>query len=287
MSRSLLTIALLIACCATGSSAAVRGDYKAPLLTVPFTATPPTMDGIIRDDQWQHALSINALQTTDGNLSTRQATFYLLWDEDHLYLAMRSPIRPGERMVQANRVVGRDNSKTVFDDSYEIWLNFNTTSPTGEQVFFQYLGNVAGSKYDVMFEPTVGNSRPGWESGWKPVSRITPDGKFWEMEVTIPRQSVYRNEPFADGTQIQGLFVRNFKRPWEQNSVGGSGSFSAPTRIAASSSPKPRRRFTCSASPTRTPKPSASNLPPSLPAIKRSRGNSKVMAALKNPASSI
>ena len=79
-----------------------------------------------------------------------------------------------------------------------------------------------------MFEPAVGNSRPGWESGWKPASRLTPDGKFWEMEVAIPRQSIDQESPFTDGSQIRGLFVRNFKRPWEQNSLGGSGSFNAP-----------------------------------------------------------
>jgi hypothetical protein len=225
--RLFLAAGLIIAC-GTVAGAGVRGDYKSPLFAVPYTANPPTINGVIDDSQWQNALSINALQTTEGAVSTRQTRFWLMWDEDHLYLAMRSPLRPGERVIQTNRQVGRDNSKTVFDDSYEIWLNANTTSPGGEQVFFQYLGNAAGSKYDVMFEPTVGNSRPGWESGWKPVNRITPDGKFWEMEVAIPRQSVYRNEPFADGVKLQGLFVRNFKRPWEQNSVGGSGSFSAP-----------------------------------------------------------
>jgi hypothetical protein len=141
---------------------------------------------------------------------------------------MRSPLRPGERAMQAQREIGRDNVKTVFDDAYEIFLDFGTRSPDGEIVFFQYLGNVAGAKYDVMFEPTVGNSRPGWESGWQPRNRITPDGKFWEMELAIPRESVYRNEPLTDGLTLRGLLVRDFKRPWEQNNVGGSGSFSAP-----------------------------------------------------------
>ena len=130
--------------------------------------------------------------------------------------------------MQAQREVGRDNEKTVFDDAYEIFLDFGTRSPDGEIVFFQYLGNVAGSKYDVMFEPTVGNSRPGWESGWRPKNRVTPDGKFWEMELAIPRASVYQNEPLKDGQVVRGLFVRDFKRPWEQNNIGGSGSFSAP-----------------------------------------------------------
>jgi hypothetical protein len=206
----------------------VHADYSTPTFTVPFAAHPPTIDGTIRDEEWKDALSVNALQTTDGNVGSRPTTFYMLWDADNIYIAMRSPLRPGERVMQAQREIGRDNEKTVFDDAYEIFLDFGTRSPDGEIVFFQYLGNVAGAKYDVMFEPTVGNSRPGWESGWKPRNRITPDGKYWEMDVAIPRKSVYQDEPLAEGKVIRGLLIRDFKRPWEQNNVGGSGSFSAP-----------------------------------------------------------
>jgi hypothetical protein len=206
----------------------VRAGYKSPLFTIPYTPVAPPIDGTIDDAVWNKAASFNALQTTEGQLSSRPTRFWMMWDEDHLYIAMRSPLRDGEHVLQATRDPSRDNSKAVFDDSYEIWLNLNTRSPDGEVVFFQYLGNSAGAKYDVMFEPTVGNSRPGWESGWKPKNRITPDGKYWEMTVAIPRQSVYMNQPLADGTQIGGLLVRNFKRPWEQNNLGGSGSFSVP-----------------------------------------------------------
>ena len=222
---SSFTTAVALAADAPGG---VHAEYKAPLFTVPFAAKAPTIDGTIDDDEWRDALSINALQTTDGNVGSRPTTVYMMWDADHLYLAMRSPLRPGERVMQAQREIGRDNVKTVFDDAYEIFLDFDTRSPDGEIVFFQYLGNVAGAKYDVMFEPTVGNSRPGWESKWQPKNRITPDGKYWEMEIAIPRQSVYQNDPLTDGKIIRGLFVRDFKRPWEQNNIGGSGSFSAP-----------------------------------------------------------
>ena len=55
---------------------------------------------------------------------------------------------------------------------------------------------------------------------------VDPDGKNWEMEVAIPRSSIYRETPFADGFPFRLLVVRNYKRPWEQNSIGGSGSFS-------------------------------------------------------------
>src|ERR1700722_5877362 len=128
----------------------VRTGYKAPLFTIPFASTPPKIDGIVDDAEWQNALEINALQTTEGKISSRQTQVWMCWDADHLYLAMRSPLRPGERVMQAFRQTGRDNSKVVFDDSYEIWLNADTQSPDGEKVFFQYLGNYAGAKFDVM-----------------------------------------------------------------------------------------------------------------------------------------
>lgn len=231
-----LPVRMMIIMCAIGilsifptalCAASVRDNYKAPLLTIPYTHTAPTIDGTINEKEWSSAVSINALQTTQGAVNARQARFWLMWDQEHFYLAMRSPLRPAERVVQAHRQTQRDNANVVFDDSYEIWLNADTTSPDGQPVFFQYLGNAAGARYDVMFEPAVGNSRPGWTAGWNPVNRITPDGKFWEWEMAIPRTSLYLNAPFHDGQQLRGLIVRNFNRPWEQTSIVGSGSFSA------------------------------------------------------------
>jgi hypothetical protein len=227
LSQLLFVIGLLFTYSAA-LAASVHDNYTAPRFAVPYISTPPRIDGIIDDAVWNHALSIDALQTSDGGISTRRTRFWICWDADHLYIAMRSPIRPGERMVQANRQVGRDNSKAVFDDAYELFIDAHTHSPDGEPVYFQYLGNVAGAKYDVMFEPAVGNSRPGWESGWHPANRITPDGRFWEMELAIPRQSIYQQSPFTDGMVLGGLLVRDFKRPWEQNNSSGIGSFSAP-----------------------------------------------------------
>src|ERR1700733_10006233 len=127
----LVVLSLFIWSMCRSASATVREGYKAPLFTLPYVATPPKIDGVVNDAEWEHALSVNALQTTEGQVSTRQTRVWMCWDEDHLYIAMRSPLRPGERVLQANRHVGRDNSKTVFDDSYEIWLNANTLSPSG------------------------------------------------------------------------------------------------------------------------------------------------------------
>jgi hypothetical protein len=222
-----LIVILLAACCHTAGAApaSVAADYKVPTITVPYAWHKPTLDGVVHDDEWQDAVSFSALQTTEHTVSTRQTRFWMMWDADYLYIAMRSPLRPGERLIQALREQDKDVN-SIFDDSYEIWLDAGTTSPDGQPVFFQYLSNFAGARYDVMQEPAAGNSRIGWTAHWNPKNHLSADGRNWEMEMAIPRTSVYKDQPFADGFSFTALLTRNYKRPWEQNSISGSGSFS-------------------------------------------------------------
>ncbi len=219
-------------------AASVTAGYKTPTITAPFARAKPTIDGTIDDAEWQGATSVNALQTTGRTVSPRQTRFWMCWDDEHLYVAMRSPLRPGERVVQNLRDASHDIN-VVFDDSYEIWVDVGSKSPDGQPVFFQFLCNYAGARYDVMHEPAVGNSRLGWTANWNPRNRITPDGRAWEMEVSIPRTSMNRAQPFRDNDAITFLLARNFKKPWEQNSFEGTSSFSVldtHTRVTLSKS---------------------------------------------------
>ncbi len=209
------------------SPPSVQDGYQVPTVVIPYAWKKPIIDGTVHDAEWQNAVSLSALQTTSKSISPRQTRFWLMWDADNLYVAMRSPLRPGERLVQALRERDHDVN-VVFDDAYEVWLNLGTHSPDGEPVFFQYLSNFAGTRYDVMFEPAVGNSRIGWTAHWKPYNHLSADGRSWEMEMAIPRQSMYKTTPFADGFSFTGLLTRDYKRPWDQVSFGGSGSFSVP-----------------------------------------------------------
>jgi hypothetical protein len=219
-----LTSCLLAMLTGLAQTPSVTQGYNAPRLTVPYAWQPPIIDGAVGDAEWHGACSISALQTTGRQVSTRQTRFWITWDNEHLYIAMRSPLRKGERLVQALRDRGIDIN-VVFDDAYEIFLDAGTKSADGQPCYFQYLGNYAGARYDVMFEPAVGNSRLGYTSGWEPKHRITPDGSAWEMEVAVPRESLFLKTPFTDGAVLRSLFARDYKRPWEQNSVEGTGNF--------------------------------------------------------------
>jgi hypothetical protein len=242
----LVTVVAMAAMVALGNGIAgaqepaqgVKANYKTPTVTAPYAHHKPQIDGSIEDAEWQGAESANALQTTGRLVSPRQTRFWMMWDEDNLYMAMRSPLREGERIVQNLRDASRDIN-VVFDDSYEIFIDVGSKSPDGQSVFFQYLANFAGGRFDVMHEPAVGNSRLGWTANWNPRNRLTPDGRAWEMEVAIPRQSMYRDRPFADRESLTFLVARNFKKPWEQNSFEGTGDFSVRdthTRVVLSKS---------------------------------------------------
>ena len=151
-----------------------------------------------------------------------------MWDEDHLYAAMRSPLREGERVLQRFRDRDRDIN-VVFDDSYEIWIDAGSETPDGQPMYLQFLANFAGAKFDALHLPAVGNMRMSWDAnkeGWQVRDCLSKQLNAWECEVAIPRQSVYIDEPFSDQGRLRIFLARNFKRPWEQNSFGGVGGFS-------------------------------------------------------------
>lgn len=203
--------------------------YRHPVATIPYAHTQPVIDGVVNDAEWQGAFSQRALQTTGGMLSVRQSRFWVMWDEEHIYVAMREPLRPGERLLQARR--GRQPHKDVEvinDDCYEIWISADATDPlTGQpHCSTQFLANFAGARTDALHQPAVGNSRTSsYDTDWEPRSRLTPNHE-WEMELVIPRASLGLTKgPFQDGLRLRALLARNFKRPWEQNSFEGTSTF--------------------------------------------------------------
>jgi hypothetical protein len=225
VSRVATLLAVGVASAGQSADDVVREGYTVPKFVIPYAAQSPVMDGVIDPVEWKQALQINLTQQLKTReVSAMQTQWFLMWDEDNLYVAMRSPLREGERLRQGQRRRDRDYN-VVFDDSYEFWIDVGSSSPDGQPVFFQFLGNFAGARFDCLFEPQVGNSRLGWTSHWNPVNRVSDDNA-WEYEMAVPRDSVYA-APFKDGQLFRMLLARNFKRPWLQNSVTGQADFSS------------------------------------------------------------
>jgi hypothetical protein len=105
----------------------VPEEYKHPIASIPWEK--PTIDAVVNEAEWQGAFSQQALRTVHGTISTRQARFWMMWDEENIYVAMRDSLRKGERLLNALRERGRETN-VVFDDSYEIWISIATTCST-------------------------------------------------------------------------------------------------------------------------------------------------------------
>jgi cytochrome c-type biogenesis protein CcmE len=207
---------------------AAETPYQHPTLAIPYAWQKPTMDGVINDAEWQGAFSQRALRSLKGQIATRQTRFWMMWDEENIYIAMRSPLRKGERPIQQHRDPSSD-SEQIFDDSYEIWLSADQVDTLTGQLdcSAKFLSNVSGAHYDTINQPNVGNERvSSYETGWKPKNRINEKNE-WEMELVIPRASLGTTPgPFRDGQQVRTLIARNYKRPWSQDNFEGSSSFS-------------------------------------------------------------
>ncbi len=212
-------------------AASVALNYDVPVIAVPRMQNPPVIDGNIAPDEWVGASSVNALKTKRAGISNRETQYWLGWDEQNLYIAMRSWLRQGERPIQ--KIRGEDGDPAVvFDDSYEFYFDSGGTLAGDLPAFTQYIGNFAGMKYDTAHLPTIGIRRMSYEAGWEPRNRIveTDRGRAWEMEVAVPYKSILKSAPYQAGDQIKALLARNYKRPWEQNSVEGTQNFRDPAK---------------------------------------------------------
>ncbi|MBM4047057.1 MAG: hypothetical protein FJ279_18295, partial [Planctomycetes bacterium] len=72
-----------------------------PLMTIPFTSEPPTMDGKLDDPAWRRAAAVTGFVQLDGQLSPRQTAVFATHDSERLYLAYRASfadvLREGRR----------------------------------------------------------------------------------------------------------------------------------------------------------------------------------------------
>jgi hypothetical protein len=223
-----IAIAMAAAAAFWVGTSQAENEYRHPVVAIPYAATKPVIDGVVNDAEWQGAFSQRALRSLGGKIATRQTRFWMMWDEENIYIAMRSPLRKGERPIQQHRDPSAD-SEQIFDDCYEIWFSAGQVDTLTGQLdcSAKFLSNVSGAHYDIIYQPNVGNERvSSFETGWKPQNRIN-DQNEWEMELVIPRASLGTTPgPFHAGQHVRTLIARNYKRPWSQDNFEGTSSFS-------------------------------------------------------------
>jgi hypothetical protein len=84
-----------------------------PTVTIPLLSAPPTIDGTIKDAEWQSAATLDGLSKLDAlGAPTERTRAWIGYDKDGLLIAVRCWMQAGARPV-ANTFEGGDSTLTL------------------------------------------------------------------------------------------------------------------------------------------------------------------------------
>ncbi|MCX5660339.1 MAG: DUF6067 family protein [Planctomycetota bacterium] len=221
------------------SSSGEVSTVDTPIVRVPMTAKPPTIDGTFTEGEWDDAAGLSGFWYDYGSADFRylappqtQLQVYTTYDKENLYVAYVSPIYPEKSWMRARgRFPDVDHHPLyglIWDDHVE--LEFR---PTGDNVrgfqqgLFKWFVNPIGTISDMHWSPAGGWGR-NWQSG--AVVRCGVTDKTWVLEMAIPLKN-FKDGDYA-GKNADGTPVVNIPPPdgtsyraWFTRSIGGNGDF--------------------------------------------------------------
>ena len=165
----------------------VNAKSKLPVMTVPQTATAPTIDGD-RDALWDKAPTMTRLNNQDGTAAVVATTARVLCDKDNLYLFVECA-EPGAKNLNAACTV-HDCPVAPFiwdDDSIEIFISPDSRV-AGLAV--QIIANANGTIWDGCYNYTSfpRDKTSAYESRARCKAAILNDK--WTLEMAIPLEKL-------------------------------------------------------------------------------------------------
>lgn len=173
------------------------------------TPTPPVLDGVLDDTAWAEATVIEDLHQydpVDHGEPTEQSTFYLLYDDENLYIGARLLDSEIEE-IDARQLI-QDQSVGV-DDRIEIVIDPFNNMRTG----YKFQINPNGIRRDGIYEgPT--NVNEDWDGIW--AAEATMDDAGWSGEIAIPFKTLNFDPSNPDWGFTVGRVIprRNEKIAW-------------------------------------------------------------------------
>lgn len=210
---------------ATGARAGGIGQYDTdlvPRFNIPKLSTPPKIDGMIDPAEWRSAAKLMGVVSVNGlEHKDRPASFWLAWDEQHLYLAYRVDILTGTtpHLVRSHR--DKYATGVVWDDALEVglFLHDRNKKPNEVSSYLKFTVNSLGAGEYMKNYPDIGQVMFNWAPDFKTASRTYTDaaGKsWWEMEIAMDLKDVQMTVPHKAGDKVDiGLFA-DVKNPgWQ------------------------------------------------------------------------
>jgi len=217
----------------TSSSAGPVPSDKLPAFAVPKVSNPPRIDGTIGTDEWREAVAISGVANQQDNfLFPRPTTFFLAWDDDHLYLACRTWVMPGYKPHISGRST---DTASVGDDGME--LHFQ---PLGKNVAegrtdssYKFFVNCLGMSGEYV-RVAVGQLFRNWLPQFRCAARLTgpgtaPKGGQWsECEMSASTRDFELSGPNRAGDKWKFMLGFNHMPMWMQARIPSNSGYFNP-----------------------------------------------------------
>ena len=175
MLRMSITLVLIVS---TGFVAAIAG-IPPKVITAVRTDSPPVLDGILNEPQWEKAppiLDFTQFDPAEGALPTEITSVRILYDDRALYVGVTCYDAHPEKIVR--QLTRRD--RTSEADRFSVMID----SYHDRQTAFVFVTNVSGVQSDGVLSQDGSVYDIGWDAVWGVKTRIYRDG--WSAEFEIP-----------------------------------------------------------------------------------------------------
>ncbi len=184
MHHRLLLVAALALLLALPPVRAQSAAGPVPSLDVRATTTPPKIDGVVTPGEWDGAAHTDALgmvEPDEGGVPTERTEFWVTYDPDNIYVAIRSHDSAGPAGIRAYSMQrDQDNGS---DDLVRIV--FDTFHRQNDGYYFAL--TPAGGKHDGLIQNKE-QANDQWDAIWQ--GRSTIDAGGWTAEFAIPVKSL-------------------------------------------------------------------------------------------------
>jgi hypothetical protein len=184
LSRHLTRACLIAAAALAVLSAPAAAKEEPRALDVRPTAVPPVIDGVLDDAAWRDAAHSDAFRQVypgEGTDPSERTEFWVTYDADHLYVAVRCHDSAGLAGIRAYSMQhdqdnGSDDLVRIVFDSFH------------RQSDGYYFGlTAAGAEHDGLVQNKEEPNNQ-WDGLW--TGKVTRDAGGWSAEFAIPTKSI-------------------------------------------------------------------------------------------------
>jgi hypothetical protein len=186
-------------------------DLEKKQYTATYILAPPVINGTLDDASWNEgtwAGGFTQNQPFNGQPETQRTEFKILFDNDNLYVAIKSFDTSPDSIV--NRLTRRDEAD---GDLVGIILDSFHDLRTG----FLFGVSSSGVKYDQMFTNDSGNGDSSWDPNWWVRTSVDKEGWVAEMKIPFSQVRFEKNSGDVWGFDVARILYRKNEQTFWQH----------------------------------------------------------------------